>query len=51
MTRLETYRKQTAPLVEYYEQRELLRWVDASADATRVESQVAELICELDATR
>lgn len=48
-TRLETYRAQTAPLVEYYSQRNLLRTVDANADAQSVEAQLARVIHSLDA--
>ena len=47
-TRLETYRQQTAPLIEFYSSRGLLHSVDASQDAEVVEKQVAELIESLD---
>jgi adenylate kinase len=47
-TRLETYRSQTAPLIEFYSQRRLLRTVDASQEAQAVERQVAEIIEALD---
>ena len=43
-TRLETYRSQTAPLIEYYSQRGLLSSVDASQDAPAVERQVVEIL-------
>jgi len=43
-TRLETYRVQTAPLIDYYESRGLLHTVDASADAAGVEARVAGVI-------
>jgi adenylate kinase len=43
-TRLETYRSQTAPLIEFYSQRGLLRTVDASQEAQTVEAQVAGMI-------
>ena len=43
-TRLETYREQTAPLIEFYSSRGLLHSVDASQQAEAVEQQVAELI-------
>ena len=43
-TRLETYRSQTAPLIEFYSSRGLLRTVDASQEATVVEAQVVGLI-------
>lgn len=43
-TRLETYRAQTAPLIRYYQQRGLLRTVDASLEAETVEKQVVEII-------
>ena len=43
-TRLETYRTQTAPLVEYYSQRGLLHTVDASLDAAAVEQQVVAVL-------
>jgi adenylate kinase len=44
VTRLETYRRQTAPLVEYYTRRGLLRAVDSSAGADAVEKQVVGLV-------
>ena len=43
-TRLETYRSQTAPLIEFYSQRGLLRSVDASAEAEVVEAHVVGTI-------
>ncbi len=43
-TRLETYRNQTAPLVDYYTNAGLLRWVDAAGAAERVEASVAEIV-------
>lgn len=43
-TRLEAYRMQTAPLIEFYSQRELLRTVDASIEAAAVEAQVVGII-------
>ena len=43
-TRLATYRQQTAPLIEFYDRRGLLRRVDAAADASAVENQVAAII-------
>jgi len=43
-TRLETYRRQTAPLIEYYTRQRLLRTVDAAGDAAAVEAEVARLI-------
>src|SRR5262249_12685026 len=42
--RLETYRNQTAPLVQYYASEGLLRTVDASRDAAAVESDVVGII-------
>ncbi len=47
-TRLETYRSQTAPLIEFYSQRGLLRTVDASLEAQAVERQVVRVIEALD---
>jgi adenylate kinase len=46
-TRLETYRSQTAPLVEYYSRRALLRMVDASADADMVAAEVVRIVASL----
>jgi len=43
-TRLETYRSQTAPLIEFYSQQGLLRTVDASQEAEAVEVQVVKII-------
>ncbi|MBU0637516.1 MAG: adenylate kinase [Planctomycetes bacterium] len=48
-TRLETYRAQTAPLVDYYTQRGLLCSVDASAEAETVEADVVRIVEPLDA--
>jgi adenylate kinase len=42
--RLETYRRQTAPLVAFYASRGLLRSVDASREADAVESDVVRII-------
>ena len=47
-TRLETYRTQTAPLVEFYSARGLVRTVDASQEAEAVERQVTGTIEALD---
>lgn len=44
VTRLQTYRSQTAPLVDFYERKGLLRAVDASASAANVRSQVEQLV-------
>jgi adenylate kinase len=46
-TRLETYRSQTAPLVEYYSEKGLLHTVDASAEADKVEVQLAQIFGSL----
>lgn len=43
-TRLETYYRQTQPLVEYYTRGGLLRVVDASAAADAVETAVAAIV-------
>ena len=43
-TRLETYRSQTAPLIEFYSQRGLLRRVDASQEAQAVAVQLFGLL-------
>jgi adenylate kinase len=43
-TRLETYRQQTAPLIEFYSQRSLLHTVDASRDPAAVEAEVVAII-------
>ncbi|MFO0840035.1 MAG: adenylate kinase [Phycisphaerae bacterium] len=48
LTRLVTYRRQTAPLVEYYSHRGLLRAVDAAMAADDVESRVAAILESLD---
>jgi adenylate kinase len=47
-TRLETYRTQTAPLIEFYSQRGLLRSVDAANEVVVVEEQVVGMIAALD---
>jgi adenylate kinase len=43
-TRLETYRSQTAPLIEFYSRRGKLCTVDASQEAPAVETQVVRII-------
>lgn len=43
-TRLETYRAQTAPLIDYYKRRGLLRTVDAAQDAEVVQKDVMGII-------
>ena len=43
-TRVEAYRTQTAPLVEFYSRRGLLCTVDASQEAQAVERQVVGII-------
>lgn len=43
-TRLETYRAQTAPLIEYYGRRGLLHSVDSAVGADKVQAEVARLI-------
>ncbi len=43
MTRLETYRAQTAPLIEYYSKQGVLHAVDSSAGADAVEAEVARI--------
>ena len=48
VTRLETYRSQTAPLVEYYSRQGLLHVVDASADPETVEAEVVRIVASLD---
>ena len=48
VTRLETYRSQTAPLDEYYSRQGLLHVVDASADPETVEAQVVRIVASLD---
>jgi len=45
-TRLQTYRRQTAPLVQYYRERGLLRTVDSSAGADNVAVQVQRIVRE-----
>jgi len=44
VTRLETYRAQTAPLIDYYTRQGLLQSVDSAAGADAVQTQVARLI-------
>ena len=43
-TRLETYRSQTAPLIEFYSQRGMLRSIDAAEPAGTVEASLVGLI-------
>lgn len=45
-TRLETYRRQTAPLVAFYRQRGLLHDVDGEAAAEQVEAAIARVLTE-----
>lgn len=47
LTRLKTYRAQTAPLVEFYTRKGLLRRVDSSAAAPAVEAEVARILASL----
>ncbi len=47
-TRLATYRKLTAPLVDYYTRRGLLRAVNAAVAADAVEASVAAIVAALD---
>jgi adenylate kinase len=47
-TRLETYRSQTAPLVDYYTQQGRLHVVNAFADADSVEREVSRVVASLD---
>ena len=42
--RLQVYRQQTAPLIEYYEKRGILRKIDASKSVEEVYKQVLEVI-------
>ncbi len=42
--RLEVYRKQTAPLIEYYEKKGILKKIDASKPVDEVYKQVLEVI-------
>ena len=44
VTRLETYRAQTAPLIEYYAQRGRLFTVDSSAGAATVEAELRRIL-------
>lgn len=48
VTRLETYRSQTAPLVQYFDQRGLLCIVPAGADADSVAAEVVRVVAALD---
>lgn len=45
-TRLETYRRQTAPLVAFYRQRGLLHDVNGEAAAEQVEASIARILTE-----
>ncbi len=47
-TRLETYRAQTAPLIEYYSQRGDFYEVDSSAGADAVQQEVTRIVSALD---
>ncbi len=49
--RLEAYRSQTAPLIEFYSDRSQLRCVDADRSAAEVESSVTAIVEELGAGR
>lgn len=42
--RLETYRRQTAPLISHYQQRGLLRVLNADADAVAVERELSAIV-------
>jgi methionyl aminopeptidase len=42
--RLEVYREQTAPLIEYYQRQGLLRPVDASVSVEHTQAQIAEAL-------
>ena len=44
VTRLETYRAQTAPLIDYYSRRGLLSTVDTARHADEVQADVARLV-------
>ena len=48
VTRLETYREQTAPLVAYYRKRGLLQSVDASGPADEVTAATVAAVESLD---
>lgn len=48
VTRLETYREQTAPLVAYYQERDLLQTVDASGSADEVTAATVAAVESLD---
>lgn len=43
-TRLETYRAQTAPLIEYYSQRGVLHSVNSASGADAVEAEVTRIV-------
>ncbi|MEQ8249453.1 MAG: adenylate kinase [Alphaproteobacteria bacterium] len=43
-TRLEAYHAQTAPLIDYYRGKSMLRSVDGSADFAAVTAQIAEIL-------
>lgn len=45
--RLEVYRKQTAPLIEYYEKAGILRNVDGEAGVDKVTQEVADIVDSL----
>jgi adenylate kinase len=51
MTRLATYRKLTAPLVEYYASRGMLHAIDAGRSADEVEAATRRVIASLGAAR
>lgn len=44
LTRFETYNNETAPLVNYYEQKELLLYVDSNADVETVHKRILDAI-------
>jgi adenylate kinase len=44
VTRLETYRAQTAPLIEYYSRRGRFFAVDSAAGADAVEAEVTRMV-------
>lgn len=48
-TRLETYRRQTAPLTEYYSARGLLHAIDASRPPDAIERDLAAVVLSLEA--
>ncbi len=45
--RLEVYHKQTAPLIEYYEERGLLRRFDGTRDKTEVHDHIRATLATL----